>query len=274
MSVVVKGTSRGTTTDGDGNYRVSVPDQNMGSTLTLVFSFIGYATQEVLVGNRTTVNVTLASDDKTLNEIVVVGYGTQNRRELTGSVASLQTQSIKDQPVTNVVEGLTGRMPGVLIQQNTGAPGNAPSIKVRGLGSISAGNGPLVVIDGQPLNSGGQTNAGGLNQLNPNDIDKIDVLKDASATAIYGSRGSNGVIMITTKRGKSGQTRINFDYYTGTQEISKKMEMLNAQQFAEFSKEAFNTAYLERVPGSSVTIPTVRVRRGSGTAIQGVSLPG
>ncbi|HEX9956812.1 MAG TPA: TonB-dependent receptor plug domain-containing protein, partial [Fibrella sp.] len=255
VSVVVKGTSRGTTTDGDGNYRVNVPDQNTGSGLTLVFSFIGYASQEVVVGNRTSVNVVLAGDNKTLNEVVVVGYGTQSRRELTGSVASLQTQSIRDQPVTNVVEGLTGRMPGVLIQQNTGAPGNAPSIKVRGLGSISAGNGPLVVIDGQPINSGGLTNAGGLNQLNPNDIEKIDVLKDASATAIYGSRGSNGVIMVTTKRGKSGQSRINFDYYTGIQEVSRKMNMLTAQQFAEFSKEAFNTAYLERVAGSTAADP-------------------
>lgn len=253
VSVVVKGTSRGTTTDSDGNFRINAPDQTQ--PLTLVFSFIGYATQEIAVGNRTTVNVTLSSDDKTLNEVVVVGYGTQNRRELTGSVASLQTQTIKDQPVSNVVEGLTGRMPGVLIQQNTGAPGNAPSIKVRGLGSISAGNGPLIVVDGQPLNSGGLTNAGGLNQLNPNDIEKIDVLKDASATAIYGSRGSNGVVMVTTKRGRSGQSRINFDYYTGTQEVSKKMDILNAQQFAEFNKEATNTAYLERVPGASVNDP-------------------
>ncbi len=251
VSVVVKGTSRGTTTDTDGNYRVSAPDQNV----TLVFSFIGYATQEIPVGSRSTLNVSLAGDDKTLSEIVVVGYGTQNRRELTGSVASLKTQSIKDQPVPNVVEGLAGRMPGVLIQQNTGAPGNAPSIKVRGLGSISAGNGPLVVIDGQPLNSGTQTNAGGLNQLNPNDIDKIDVLKDASATAIYGSRGANGVVMVTTKRGKSGQSRINFDYYTGIQEASKKLSVLNAQQFAEFNKEATNTAYLERVPGTQITDP-------------------
>ena len=251
VSVVVKGTSRGTTTDTDGNYRVSAPDQNV----TLVFSFIGYATQEIPVGSRSTLNVSLAGDDKTLSEIVVVGYGTQNRRELTGSVASLKTQSIKDQPVPNVVEGLAGRMPGVLIQQNTGAPGNAPSIKVRGLGSISAGNGPLVVIDGQPLNSGTQTNAGGLNQLNPNDIDKIDVLKDASATAIYGSRGANGVVMVTTKRGKSGQSRINFDYYTGIQEASKKLSVLNAQQFAEFNKEATNTAYLERVPGAQITDP-------------------
>lgn len=255
VSVVVKGTSRGTTTDGDGNYRLNVPDQNAGNDLTLVFSFIGYVTQEVPVGSRASVNVTMAADNKTLNEVVVVGYGTQSRRELTGSVASVQTQTIKDQPVSNVVEGLTGRMPGVLIQQNTGAPGNAPSIKVRGLGSISAGNGPLVVIDGQPINSGGLTNAGGLNQLNPNDIEKIDVLKDASATAIFGSRGANGVIMVTTKRGKSGQSRINVDVYTGIQQVSKKMSLLNSQQFAEYSKEAANTAYLERVPGAQLSDP-------------------
>ena len=271
VSVVVKGTSRGTTTDTDGNYRLTVPDQDV----TLVFSFIGYATQEIAAGNRSSLDVVLASDDKTLGEVVVVGYGTQNRKELTGSVASLKTQTIKDQPVPNVVEGLAGRMPGVLIQQNTGAPGNAASIKVRGLGSISAGNGPLIVVDGQPLNSGSQTNAGGLNQLNPNDIDKIDVLKDASATAIYGSRGANGVVMITTKRGKSGQSRINFDYYLGSQEVSKKMNVLTAQQFAEFNKEATNTAYLERVPGASVNDPNSA--RPSGLRYrypQGVEFPG
>ncbi|QJD78783.1 SusC/RagA family TonB-linked outer membrane protein [Spirosoma rhododendri] len=271
VSVVVKGTSRGTTTDTDGNYRLSVPDQGV----TLVFSFIGYATQEIVAGNRSTLDVTMATDDKTLSEIVVVGYGTQNRRELTGSVASLKTTTIKDQPVPNVVEGLAGRMPGVLIQQNTGSPGNAPSIKVRGLGSISAGNGPLVVIDGQPLNSGTQTNAGGLNQLNPNDIDKIDVLKDASATAIYGSRGANGVVMVTTKRGKAGQNRINFDYYIGSQEVSKKMSVLNAQQFAEFNKEATNTAYLERVAGASVNDPNSARPAGLRYRYpQGVEFPG
>ncbi len=271
VSVVVKGTSRGTTTDTDGNYRLTVPDQGV----TLVFSFIGYATQEITAGSRSSIDVILASDDKTLGEVVVVGYGTQNRKELTGSVASLKTQTIKDQPVPNVVEGLAGRMPGVLIQQNTGSPGNAPSIKVRGLGSISAGNGPLVVVDGQPLNSGSQTNAGGLNQLNPNDIDKIDVLKDASATAIYGSRGANGVVMITTKRGKSGQSRINFDYYLGSQEVSKKMSVLNAQQFAEFNKDATNTAYLERVPGASVNDPnSVRPAASRYRYPQGVEFPG
>ena len=250
VSVVVKGTSRGTTTDADGNYRI-----NVDNNATLVFSFVGFEKQEVIVGNRNTVNVKLAAGDKTLSEIVVVGYGTQNRRELTASIASINTQTIKDQPVTNVVEGLTGRLPGVLIQQNTGAPGNAPSIKVRGLGSISAGNGPLVVIDGQPVNSGGLTNAGGLNQLNPNDIEKIDILKDASATAIYGSRGANGVVVVTTKRGKSGQSRISVDYYTGIQEVSKTIDLLNAQQFADYAKESANTAYIDRVAGASIATP-------------------
>ena len=253
VSVVVKGTSRGATTDGEGNYRVNAPDQ--AGVVTLTFSFIGYVSQEIAVGNRSTLNVALVADDKTLSEVVVVGYGTQNRRELTGAIASISTQTIRDQPVTNVVEGLTGRLPGVLIQQNTGAPGNAPSIKVRGLGSISAGNGPLIVVDGQPLNSGGLTNAGGLQQLNPNDIDKIDVLKDASATAIFGSRGANGVVLVTTKRGRSGQPRISVDYYTGVQEVSKKMDLLTSQQFAEYGKQATNTAYLERVAGASADDP-------------------
>ncbi|GAA4453600.1 TonB-dependent receptor [Nibrella saemangeumensis] len=252
VSVTLKGTSRGTSTDADGNYVLNVPN---GSIATLVFSFIGYASQEVTLGSQSTINVTLKASDQTLDEVVVVGYGTQQRRDVTGSIASLNTRTIRDQPVPNIVEGLTGRMPGVLIQQNTGAPGNSPSIKIRGLGSISAGNGPLVVIDGQPLDSGSLTNGGGLNQLNPNDIEKIDVLKDASATAIYGSRGANGVVVVTTRRGKAGQTRLNLDYYTGVQEVTKKMDILNAQQFAEFSKEAFNNAYLERVSGAKIEDP-------------------
>ncbi|RRA97764.1 SusC/RagA family TonB-linked outer membrane protein [Larkinella rosea] len=251
VSVALKNSTRGTTTDGSGNYSVTIPNEGG----TLVFSFIGYVTQEVPVGSQSTINISLKQSDQTLNEVVVVGYGTQQKRDVTGSIASISTKNIKDQPVPNIVEGLTGRLPGVLIQQNTGAPGNSPSIKIRGLGSISAGNGPLVVIDGQPLNSGDLANGGGLNLLNPNDIDKIDILKDASATAIYGSRGANGVVVVTTKRGKSGQARLTFDYYTGVQQITKKMDMLNAQQFAEFSKEAFNNAYLERVPGSKIDDP-------------------
>ncbi|WP_229311001.1 SusC/RagA family TonB-linked outer membrane protein [Larkinella soli] len=252
VSVTIKNTVRGTTTDASGNFALTIP--NDGSSV-LVFSFIGYMTQEVPVGNQSVVNLALKQSDQTLSEVVVVGYGTQRKADVTGSIASINTRTIRDQPVPNIVEGLTGRLPGVLIQQNTGAPGNSPSIKIRGLGSISAGNGPLVVIDGQPLNSGDLNNGGGLNLLNPNDIEKIDILKDASATAIYGSRGANGVVVVTTKRGRSGQARLNLDYYTGVQQITKKMDMLDAQQFAEFSKEAFNNAYLERVTGAKIDDP-------------------
>lgn len=251
VSVRLKESNQGTITSASGGYSLTIPDARG----TLVFSSIGYETREIEIGGQTQLNVTLKADIRALNEVVVVGYGTQARRDLTGSVASLNTRTIQDQPVTNVVEGMAGRLPGVLIQQTTGAPGSSPSLKVRGLGSISAGNGPLIVIDGQPLNSGGLENAGGLNLINPNDIETIDVLKDASATAIFGSRGANGVVMVTTKRGKAGQSRINFDAYTGIQEVSKQMELLNAQQFAEFSKEAFNNAYVERVAGARASDP-------------------
>jgi TonB-linked SusC/RagA family outer membrane protein len=234
-----------------GKYSFSIPD---GST-ALIYSFVGYEPQEVSVGNQTVIDITLKVDVKALGEVVVVGYGTQNRKDVTGSIASISSQDIKDMPVTNVAEGMAGKLPGVLIQQTTGAPGNSPSIKIRGFGSISAGNGPLIVVDGQPLNSGDLNNGSGLNLMNPNDIESVDVLKDASATAIFGSRGANGVMMITTKRGKAGRSRINFDYYTGVQEISKTMDMLNAQQFAEFSKEASNNAYLERVTGAKASDP-------------------
>ena len=251
VNVLVKGTQRGTTTDSNGEYSLSVPDQNA----VVVFSFVGYETTEMPVGNNTSLNVSLKVDIKALGEVVVVGYGTQSKKDVTGSIASLTTQAIKDMPVTNIGEGMAGRMPGVLVQQASGAPGSGPSIKIRGLGSISAGNGPLIVVDGQPLNSGDLVNGSGLNLINPNDIETVDVLKDASATAIFGSRGANGVVMITTKRGKAGKSTINLDYYTGIQEVSKTMDMLNAQQFAEFSKSAHNNAYLERVPGASITAP-------------------
>ncbi|MFB9295229.1 TonB-dependent receptor [Persicitalea jodogahamensis] len=249
VNVLVKGTQRGTSTDSNGEYTLSVPDPSA----VLVFSFVGYETMEMAVGNNTRLNVSLKVNTKALSEVVVVGYGTQSKKDVTGSIASLNTQAIKDMPVTNIAEGMAGRMPGVLVQQASGAPGSGPSIKIRGLGSISAGNGPLIVVDGQPLNSGDLVNGSGLNLINPNDIETVDVLKDASATAIFGSRGANGVVMITTKRGKAGKSTINLDYYTGIQEVSKTMDMLNAQQFVDFSKSAHNNAYLERVPGASVS---------------------
>ena len=246
VSVVLKGSTRGTTTDATGKFSLSVPDEGA----TLQFSYIGFLPEEfTLDAAQSIISVSLKTDLRALNEVVVVGYGTQNRRDLTGSVASVTNRNIQDLPVPNIAEGIAGRLPGVLVQQTTGAPGSAPAIKVRGLGSISADNQPLIVLDGQPLNEGA------LNLINPNDIEKVDVLKDASATAIYGSRGSNGVLMITTKRGKAGQARINFDYYTGVQTVTKKMDVLDSQQFAEFSKDAVNTAYLERVPGATINDP-------------------
>ncbi len=267
VNILVKGTQKGTTTNVEGEYSISVPNQQS----VLVFSFVGYETAEVVVGNTTRINVTLAVNVKALGEVVVVGYGTQNKKDVTGSIASLNTQAIKDMPVTNIGEGMAGRLPGVLVQQASGAPGSGPSIKIRGLGSISAGNGPLIVVDGQPLNSGDLVNGSGLNLINPNDIETVDVLKDASATAIFGSRGANGVVMITTKRGKAGKSSINLDYYTGIQEVSKSMDMLNAQQFADFSKSAHNNAYLERVPGASISTRTVPVRLDCATATPGVN---
>lgn len=251
VTILVKGTQKGVNSDNNGKFKITVANEKA----VLVFSFVGYIAQEIEVGTKTTINISLKADNKALEEVVVVGYGTKSRKDVTGSIASISTQDIKDMPVTNVAEGMAGKMPGVLIQQTTGAPGNSPSIKIRGFGSISAGNGPLIVVDGQPLSSGDLNNGSGLNLMNPNDIESVDVLKDASATAIFGSRGANGVMMITTKRGKAGRSRINFDFYTGVQQISKKMDMLNAQQFAEFSKDAANNAYLERVAGALITDP-------------------
>lgn len=270
VNVLVKGTQRGTTTNQNGEYRMEVPNEET----VLVFSFVGYESSEQTVGNRKTLNISLKPDEKLLSEVVVVGYGTQSKRDVTGSIASLNTQSIKDMPVTNIAEGMAGRMPGVLIQQASGAPGSGPSIKIRGLGSISAGNGPLIVVDGQPLNSGDLINGSGLNLINPNDIESVDVLKDASATAIFGSRGANGVVMITTKRGKAGTSTINFDYYTGIQEVTKTMDMLNAQQFAELGKAAQNNAYLQRVPGASVNDPNSARPAGQGFRYPRGEFPG
>ncbi len=251
VSVIIKGSLLGTVTDARGAYSLTVPNPEA----TLVFSYVGMITQEVAVNNQATINVSLTTDTKSLGEVVVVGYGTQNKAEVTGSIASLNTKSIRDMPVSNIAEGMAGRLPGVLVQQASGAPGSGPSIKIRGLGSISAGNGPLFVIDGQPLNSGDLVNGSNLSLLNPSDIETIDVLKDASATAIFGSRGANGVVVITTKRGKAGKSTLSFNYYTGVQQVTKKLDMLDSQQFAELSRDAANNAYVERVPGAKASDP-------------------
>lgn len=223
VNVIVKGTAVGTTTDVEGMYSLNVPDENG----TLVFSYIGYTTQEVPVNNKSVINISLAPDTKSLEEVVVVGYGSVQRKDLTGAIASVGSEQIKDLAVTRVDQALMGKVAGVQVKPVSGAPGAAPQIRIRGIGSVSAGGGPLYVVDGFPTDN--------ILTLNPNDIESMDVLKDASATAIYGSRGANGVVIINTKRGKVGKPTITFDTYYGLQQVSKIPHFMNAREQAQYA---------------------------------------
>jgi TonB-dependent starch-binding outer membrane protein SusC len=238
VNILVKGTTIGTVTDSGGNYSI-----NVDSGGTLVFSFIGYLTEEVPVNNKSTIDLVMSPDIKTLSEVIVVGYGTQRKIENTGSVASVKADELTQTPVSNLAQGLQARVAGVQITQNSSAPGGNVSVRIRGTNSINGTSEPLYVIDGiQIANSGGVSDVNPLATINPNDIESIEVLKDASATAIYGSRGSNGVVLISTKRGKSGATKVSLESYYGVQEITKKLDLLNATQFAELENEIYKTA--------------------------------
>jgi TonB-linked SusC/RagA family outer membrane protein len=226
VNVLVKGTASGTTSDSDGRYSLRVPNENS----ILVFSFIGYLSQEVVVGTQTEVNVGMLPDTQTLEEIVVVGYGEVKKSDLTGSVASVKGEDLNAYPATNLMQSLSGRATGVQVSQNNGEPGGAISVRIRGTGSVQGSNEPLYVVDGFPY-SGNPT------LLNNADIASIEILKDASATAIYGSRGANGVVIITTKRGKAGKTTVEYDGYIGWQTVRKKIDMMNATEYAEFYNE-------------------------------------
>ena len=237
VSVVLKGSAKGTTTDLNGRYKIDVPDA--GSRL--IFSFIGYLSQEIVVGNRSQINLTLVIDDKTLNEVIVVGYGTQNKRDITGSVASVKPRDILAVPVSSSDQILQGRVAGLQVTQASSAPGGGVTIRIRGSNSVNAGNEPLYVIDGFPVYSDNNTTPSGvgersggnaLSSINPGDIESIEVLKDASATAIYGARGANGVILVTTKRGKSGQNRISVSSYVGVQQVRHPYDLMNNTQLA------------------------------------------
>ncbi len=228
VSVTIKGSTRGTSTDNTGRFQVAVP----GPETVLVFSYIGYAKQELTVGNRQSLSVTLVPDEQNLNEVVVVGYGTQRKSDITGSLASVTAKEIRAVPVTGVGQALQGRAAGVFVTQGSNAPGGGVTVRVRGGNSINAGNEPLYVIDGFPV-----YNENGPN-LNPNDIESMEILKDASATAIYGSRGANGVVLITTKRGRAGQSRVEFDMYEGVQQVRRQIPMLNATEYAQLVNEA------------------------------------
>ena len=236
VSVKLKGTSVGTITNADGLYSISVPDDKA----VLVFSMIGYTSKELPVGANQTLNVSLTEESSALNEVVVIGYGTQKRSNITTAVSSVSAESMKDRPALNFGEAIAGQMAGVQVQQTGGAPGGEGlSIRVRGVGSITQSNDPLYVVDGYPM----EGNAFRL--LNTSDIESIQVLKDASSTAIYGSRGANGVVIVTTKKGKIGPPTINVSSFVGFQELGKQVEMMNRDEYVEWFIDGRNQAWLD-----------------------------
>ena len=236
VSILVKGTQKGTTTDQDGNYRLSVVDDQA----VLVFSFVGYLAKEVPVGNQTTLNVTLATDTKALSEIVVIGYGTQKKSDVTGAVGSVKMdQEINSRPVVEVGQALYGKVPGVQVLASNGRPGTSSSIQIRGINSVSASSNPLIVVDGMPLPTYD------MNILNSTDVESIEILKDASSAAIYGSRGANGVILITTKSGKEGKTKFNLNYTYGAQQVIDKIDVMNSAEYAQASIDAAQNGWIE-----------------------------
>ncbi len=238
---MLKGTSTGTVTDVNGNYTLDV-DSSDG---ILVFSSVGFTAEEVPINGRNEIDISMAPDIQSLSEVVVIGYGTKQKSDLTGSVSTISNKEISKVVVTSPEQALQGRVAGVQLTQASGEPGGGVRVRIRGGNSIIGGNEPLYVVDGFPINdpsnaidpSGGQTSPSSLNAINPNDIASINVLKDASATAIYGARGANGVVIITTKSGKAGTSQVDLQYTTGIQQVTNKLDLLNAEQFTDLMNE-------------------------------------
>ena len=250
VNVFIKGTETGTATDIDGLYSIAVKP---GQTLT--FSFVGYEVLEVLIREQKSLSVELTPSSSTLEEFVVVGYGTVKKSDLTGSVSSIKAEEVSRSSLTSLDQGLQGRAAGVIVTQTTGQPGASTSIRIRGTTSINGRNEPLYVIDGVPIisdpsvTSTGAVHGPSLNplaSLNPSDIESIEILKDASSTAIYGARGANGVVLISTKRGSVSESKITFDAYYGIQQVAKKMDMLSAADLAILGNEAADNANIAR----------------------------
>lgn len=238
-NVKIKGSIGGTITDMDGNFSIAAPEG-----ATLVFSSIGYLTVEKIVGSVTFLNITLEASNQGLNEVVVIGYGTQRKREITGSVSSIKVSDIKDLQVTSIDQALQGKAAGVQVTNNTGAPGSFVQIRIRGTNSISGSNEPLYIVDGVPINNtltgsfqAGNDQINGMAGLNPDDIETIDILKDASTASIYGARAANGVVLITTKRGKAGTNVVSFNLTSGVQQQNRRYDLLNSEQYAIISNE-------------------------------------
>jgi TonB-dependent starch-binding outer membrane protein SusC len=258
VSVVTKGTTNGVTSDIDGKYAISVPEKS-----TLIFSFVGFQTVEVLVSESGEKNIQLPSNTRVLGEVIVTGYGSQIKRELTGNISKIRTGDIKDLPVTSFDQAIQGKAAGVQINSGSGKLGQAPQVRVRGQSSVSASNEPLYVIDGIPSTQVGNQVAGfnslslqggitsPLADINPQDIESIEILKDASAGAIYGARAANGVVLITTKKGKAGRSNITFGAQFGNSTPTKKVPFLNTAQYIElYKKAAANADRIDNLPAT------------------------
>jgi TonB-linked SusC/RagA family outer membrane protein len=262
VTVVLKGTTRGTTSGPDGSFSLNAPDK----AGTLIFSFVGYSTQEHNFTGPGAINVKLSEDSKSLDDVVVVGYGTQKRGDITGAIATFNAEKLEERPITRVDQALVGQLAGVQVQQTSGIPGRAFSVRVRGAGSITAGSEPLYVIDGFPLdqaapNGGGRYSTGNpLDNINPNDIENIEVLKDAAAAAIYGSRAANGVVLITTKRGKSGKAQISINAFAGISRAAKKLDLLDGDEWAAKATEIINNNWVKSGAGRTASQTTAQRR--------------
>ncbi|MCC8117834.1 MAG: TonB-dependent receptor [Bacteroidales bacterium] len=253
-SVIEKGQKAGVNTDIDGNFSIKVTSPKA----TLVISYVGTKTEEVALNGRTHIEVKLSDDTQALDEVVVVGYGTQRKSDITGSVASLSEEQMRKTIVTNADQMLQGKVAGVQVTQNSGAPGGATSVRIRGASSINNSNEPLYVIDGVPMSSGnndiggfdwmggsnGQTTVNPLAAIAPSDIVSIDVLKDASACAIYGAAGANGVVLVTTRRGSAGHSSITYDGYVAWQTVAKKLDMMDLREYATYQKGLYDEGIL------------------------------
>jgi TonB-linked SusC/RagA family outer membrane protein len=229
VSILVKGTNQGTSTDANGKFSIAVP----GNKAVLVINYVGYVKQEVEAGTQAQLNIRLAPDETALSEVIVIGYGTVKKRDLTGSVVSVKGDDIAKVPSSNPLESIQGKVPGVDITRSSGSASSGVNINIRGTRSISAGNGPLIVVDGVQYSS--------LQDLNPNDIASMDILKDASSTAIYGSRGANGVILITTKKGISGKATVSLNTYYGLSKVSRYPTVMDGPQYIEQRRQAYRT---------------------------------
>ncbi|MCA6462183.1 MAG: TonB-dependent receptor [Chitinophagaceae bacterium] len=232
VNIIIKGTSSGTVTDSDGNYAMNIPNENT----ILVFSFIGYASTEVAVSGRSVVDVSLESDTQALQEVIVTGYAAQRSQDITGAIATVSMKNEPIVPVANIGQALQGKLAGVRVTQPSGRPGQGMTFQIRGAASLTAGADPLYVVDGMPI-------TGDLGFINPNEIENITVLKDPAAASVYGSRASNGVVLINTKSGKPGKVQVDFNSYVGVEDVpqSRRLDMMDATEYAQFQKEIATT---------------------------------